>query len=250
MEVLEFQWATGSGRISGPATPSSAPTPPTAPTPRLDPEKLVERIVSNYGFRVRVDPSWSIETGGAGIRVHTPEGRFHVLRTPAPSKLGVVAKAPGDQVAAATKRVAGTEILCTVDPGASDALLAIASQICETTEDLGPLGFITKFLCEGDDDIDIEASSASVESHHEDLKECFTAGHRADPAMKTGSASLGILPSPDGVPLTILAGADVPDERSFLWMRGCLTSAARSMKFPKLREGDGMVRCDVTWNLE
>jgi hypothetical protein len=245
--------AAGAHGDSSPAPAGAVDTATPAkdsPTPLPRALKLEERLYSDYGFRVSLDPSWDIQTGGAGLRIDTPEGRFHVLRTPAPTRIGKTAEPPADQVVAASKRVAGTDILCTVDPDAGEAVRATASKICPTVTEQGGLGVITLFECRGDKDIDLDATIASISGLRPQVIECFTAGHRADPGMTTGKASVAVEPSPDGVPLTILVGGDVPTERSFLWMRGCFTHVFRQATYIKTDEGRGMVSCELAWSLE
>jgi hypothetical protein len=232
----------------GGARGAAAPT--DTPTPEPKPVQLEERLYTDYGFRVSLDPSWTVEAGGAGLRVVTPDGRFHILRVPAPTRIGTTAKPPDEQIVVASSRVGGTDILCTVDPDAGAAARAMASRVCPTAKEQGGIGVLTHFACRGDKDIDLDATIASISGFRPEIIECFTAGHRADPAMTVGKASVAVEPSPDGVPLTILVGGDVPTERSFLWMRGCFTHVFRKVHYKKIDEGQGMISCELTWSLE
>ena len=68
--------------------------------------------------------------------------------------------------------------------------------------------------------------------------------------MAVGQASVAVEPSPDGVPLTILVGGDVPTQMGFNWLTGCLTDLFRHIKYTKQGDGDGMIRCEFNWSIE
>jgi hypothetical protein len=153
-------------------------------------------------------------------------------------------------VAVITRRIAGTDVLCTVDPDASDEVRAVASEVCKTVSEQGGIGLLTGFKCEADADIDLPATSAAVEAVREEIIECFTVAHRSEVDMAVGQASVAVEPSPDGVPLTILVGGDVPTERSFRWLKGCMTHLFRQLTYTRQAHGDGMLRCEFNWSLE
>ncbi len=212
--------------------------------------KLEPRLFTDYGFRVGLDASWTVETGAAGLRVIVPEGRFFVLRTPAPTKIGTTAQPPGNQQAVSTRRVAGTDVLCTVDADAPEAVRALAEEVCKTVTDQGGIGLLTSFECEADADIDLATTVVAVEGVREEIIECFTAAHRAEVEMPVGQASVAVEPSPEGVPLLILVGGDVPTERSFRWLKGCMTHLFRHVKYTKQGDGAGLLRCEFQWSIE
>ena len=233
------------------AQPSKAgEAPAKAGDSAATPEGWKPRLFTDHGFRVRLDPSWGVDIGAAGLRVLLPEERFFVLRTPAPIQFGAVSPPPGNQEVALARRISGTDVLCTVDPGASDTVRKLAAQVCETVTDQGRLGVLTGFKCESDEDIDIDATGAAVEAVRDEIIGCFTVAHRSEIEMSVGQASVAIEPSPDGVPMTILVGGDVPTERSFNWLKGCLTDLFRKVKVTKEKEGMGMLRCEFNWSIE
>jgi len=208
------------------------------------------RLFTDYGFRVSLDPSWTVETGTAGIRVLVADERFFVLRAPAPVRLGSTAEPPGNQEVVVSRRIAGTDILCTVDPGTSDTVRKLATDVCATVTDQGGIGVLTDFKCESDPDIDLTATGTAVEGVREEIIECFTVAHRGEIDMAVGQASVGVEPSPEGVPLVIVVGGDVPTEAAFNWLKGCMTDLFRRVEYTKQSEGDGMLRCEFNWSLE
>ncbi len=232
---------------------TDAPQKPAAASP-ASAEQIApgvsERLFSKYGFKVELDSAWTVETGTAGLRVLLNSERFFVLRTPSPTARGAMAEPPGNQEVVVARRVAGTDVLCTVDPGTSDEVRAIAKKACESVKDLGGLGTLTGFKCEADSDIDLDVTTLAVESVREPIIGCFTAAHRGETQMSVGQASVAIEPSPEGVPMTILVGGDVPTELAFHWLKGCLTQLFREVKVTKQGEGDGMLRCEFNWSLE
>ena len=237
-----------SSASQGDAAPEQAvaesPAPAAAAVPRVS-----ELLFSKYGFKVDLDSAWTVETGTAGLRVLLNSERFFVLRTPSPTARGAMAEAPGNQEVVIARRVAGTDVLCTVDPGTSDEVRGIAKKTCESVKDLGSLGSLTGFKCEADSDIDLDVTTVAVEAVREPIIGCFTAAHRGEPQMSVGQASVAIEPSPEGVPMTILVGGDVPTELAFHWLKGCLTQLFREVKVTKQGEGDGMLRCEFNWSL-
>lgn len=235
------QGEAASGDLIG--EPGAAPSVPVE-------SSLVTRLYTDYGFRVGLDPAWTIQTGAAGIRVTLPVGHFFVLRTPAPTRLGASAHPPEGQEAVSVRRVAGTDILCTVDPGAPEATREVAKTVCATVTEQGGLGVLTLFKCEAADDIDLTLTAEAVEAVREEIVGCFTVAHRSEVDMAVGQASVAVEPSPDGVPLTILVGGDVPSERSFRWLKGCMTDLFRQVKYTKQGEGNGLVSCEFKWSLE